>query len=69
MVDFRSSLQQLCKPLLSLLKLTCINSDVGFCFIVASFMQIVAYSGWETIGQTFYLDSFDQLGASQYTLL
>lgn len=32
-------------------------------------LQIVAYSGHSTVGQTFYLDAFDQLGASQYSLL
>ena len=35
----------------------------------ASVLQIVAYSGYSTVGQTFYLDAFDQLGASQFSLL
>ena len=31
-------------------------------------LQFVAYSGYTSAGQTFYLDAFDQLGGSQYTL-
>ena len=29
---------------------------------------MVAYSGYSSVGQTYYLDAFDQIGASQYTL-
>ena len=31
-------------------------------------LQFVAYGGYSTVGQTFYMDAFDQIGGSQYTL-
>ena len=30
--------------------------------------QFVAYGGYSSVGQTFYMDAFDQIGGSQYTL-